>query len=151
MVSASATVEKFLFSECTCSAGRASHASCKHIAAVLYALEEFSQMGYTQESTTCTERLQQWNQPRSKKAFVKTVSEMVWRKARLAKQCFGNKKQRPMLASADLNDPRASKERTTVQRRVDGVVDKHLRRANISCLVRACGSRKLKEANLAAR
>ena len=151
VVSASATVQKFLFSECTCPVGKAPHASCKHVAAVLYTLEEFSRMGYTWESTTCTERLQQWNQPRSKKAFIKTVSEMDWRKARLAKQCFSDKKQRPKLASADLNYPRASKKCTSVQGCVDGVVDKHLRRGNISCLVLACGSRKLKEANRAAR
>ena len=138
-----ASVEKFLHSECTCPAGKGPHASCKHISAVLYALEEFSRLGYARESTTCTERLQQWNQPRSKKAAIKKVSEMDWRKTSLAKQCFGDKQQRPKLASADLVDPRALSMRGNVQERLEGVVEEHLRRGNIFCLVLACGSKNL--------
>ena len=37
-----AVVDRFLFTECSCSAGRGLHATCKHLSTILYALEEFA-------------------------------------------------------------------------------------------------------------
>ena len=44
--------------ECGCPAGKAPYASCKHIVAMCYALEEFSHFGRIPGFLTCTERLQ---------------------------------------------------------------------------------------------
>ena len=42
-------------------------ASCKHIGALSYALADFFGILTAQEVSTCTDRLQQWNQPRGRK------------------------------------------------------------------------------------
>ena len=48
---------------CVCPAGLAG--CCNHIAALLYALEDFVRLGLREESRLpCTSRLQQWNRPR---------------------------------------------------------------------------------------
>lgn len=51
---------------CGCPAGKGPHGSCKHIAAMCYALEEFSKLKSTREHVTCTSKLQTWNQPRKR-------------------------------------------------------------------------------------
>ena len=38
------SVTQVVYAECSCQAGKAPHASCKHLAAFLYALEEFSRL-----------------------------------------------------------------------------------------------------------
>ena len=53
--------------ECGCPAGRGPRASCKHIAALCYALEEFARLKQLPSFQTSTERLQTWNQPRPRK------------------------------------------------------------------------------------
>ena len=57
--------------ECGCPAGKAPHASCKHIGALCYALEEYSRLGRIDRDyliyLTCTDRLQEWNKPRQKR------------------------------------------------------------------------------------
>ena len=40
--------------------------SCKHIAALGYALEEFSRIKNVRDPVACTSQLQSWNQPRKK-------------------------------------------------------------------------------------
>ena len=52
-----------LEAECGCPAGKGPHASCKHIGALCYALEECSRFGKCPEYITCTEKLQNWNKP----------------------------------------------------------------------------------------
>ena len=51
--------------QCGCKAGMGSKASCKHIGALCYAFSEFCTSGCTPNFLTCTERLQEWNKPRS--------------------------------------------------------------------------------------
>ena len=51
---------------CGCTAGCGPKGSCKHIAALCYALEEFCRIKKTQEYTACTSKLQEWNQPRKR-------------------------------------------------------------------------------------
>ena len=64
------------FAECLpCPAGRAPLASCKHIAALLYALEEVAKFGCTLPLETCTDVLQTWNQPhkRNQSQFLRLI------------------------------------------------------------------------------
>lgn len=48
---------------CTCPAGQGNLAACKHIAALLMALEEFARTGHLQQNQTCTDVLQTWHRP----------------------------------------------------------------------------------------
>ena len=63
-----ANVNDAIGAECGCPAGKGPCESCKHIAALCYALEEFSRLGKLPEYVTCTDKLQQWNKPREKKS-----------------------------------------------------------------------------------
>ena len=56
-----------LNARCGCAAGMGPKASCKHIAALCYALEEFSRLRQVPDYRTCTDKLQSWNQPRPRK------------------------------------------------------------------------------------
>ena len=50
---------------CVCPAGLAG--SCNHVAALIYALEEFVRLGLREESRLpCTSKLQAWNKPRAR-------------------------------------------------------------------------------------
>ena len=51
------SVTQVVYAECSCPVGEAPRASCKHLAAFLYAMEEFSQLGYTRDCVTCTNEL----------------------------------------------------------------------------------------------
>ena len=53
--------------QCGCPAGRGPRASCKHIAALCYALEEFTRLRQLPDFCTSTDKLQTWNQPRPQK------------------------------------------------------------------------------------
>ena len=53
-----ARVEIFLFSQCSYPAGKRPLATCKHIATVLYALEDFSRLGYANGAVSGIEKLQ---------------------------------------------------------------------------------------------
>ncbi|XP_069681284.1 uncharacterized protein [Periplaneta americana] len=60
------TSGEILGAECGCVAGAGPKASCKHIAAVSYALEHFSKSGVITCFETCTQSLQTFHQPPSK-------------------------------------------------------------------------------------
>ena len=63
-----ARVECVLFAESMpCPSGNAPRAICKHLAALLFALEEFSRIGFTEERFVCTD-VQVWNRPHQRKA-----------------------------------------------------------------------------------
>ena len=53
--SRSCEIEK---AQCGCPAGRGPKASCKHIAALCYALEEFTRLRQLPDFMACTDRLQ---------------------------------------------------------------------------------------------
>jgi uncharacterized Zn finger protein len=59
-------VTRVVYAECTCPASKAPFGSCKHLAAFLYALEEFSRCGYTRDLLTSTDELQAWNRSHKK-------------------------------------------------------------------------------------
>ena len=115
------TVEKFLWTECSCPAGKGPHATCKHLSALLYALEEFSRLGYARETVTCTGRLQMWNQPRNKNEKVMKLTDMDWRRPSLSRQCF-DAMSRKKLQASELTDPCALDKRGTVGERVHTIV-----------------------------
>lgn len=75
-------VTQVVYAECSCPVHKAPYASCKHLAAFLYAMEEFHQLGYTQDCVTCTDELQAWNKPHRKKSEHMKLSEMSWMKPR---------------------------------------------------------------------
>lgn len=53
---------------CQCPAGKGPKASCKHTAALCYAIEDFVKTFVkTENAEACTEKLQMWNKPRPKK------------------------------------------------------------------------------------
>ena len=89
--------------QCGCPAGLGPKASCKHIAALCYALEEFTRLQQLPSFQTPTERLQTWNQPRPKKFKPIAVEDMRARKEELLPP-----KVRPLQQSrnASLFDPR---------------------------------------------
>ena len=69
--------------ECGCAAGKGPHGSCKHIAALSYAFADFCHLGTTPEFLTCTDRLQQWNQPRAKRIDPIPVNQLGARRREL--------------------------------------------------------------------
>ena len=56
------TPVKVLTGHCTCPAGEWPSAACSHVAALLYATQDFVTQGLNKEGT-CTDRLQQWHRP----------------------------------------------------------------------------------------
>ena len=65
------------FAKCGCVAGKGPRASCKHIASVCYALENFSRVFLDEiEKLACTDLLQKWNRPRKRRLSPKKISEL---------------------------------------------------------------------------
>ena len=70
--------------QCNCPAGRGPHGSCKHIAATLFALENFYSTceeikASNDDDVSCTSKLQTWNQPRKRRLECKCSSEITFR------------------------------------------------------------------------
>ena len=65
---------------CTCPAGAGFLAACKHVAAILYALEHYGQSGKSIERKSCTSQLQMWHVPTSKKVSTKLKLEHFFKK-----------------------------------------------------------------------
>ena len=68
--------------ECSCSAGRGPHGSCKHIAATLFALKNFSTIRkkiQDDDTVSCISKLQTWNQPRKRRLFSQPVSQISFK------------------------------------------------------------------------
>jgi len=66
--------------ECSCPAGKGPHGSCKHIAATLFALENFYET-YQEEDddVSCTSKLQVWNQPRKRRLDSKLANDISFK------------------------------------------------------------------------
>ena len=86
-----------------CPAGKGPTASCKHIAVLCYALEEFARVRKLPELLTCTDRLQSWNQPRSRKLKPVPIEMLSHRKKHLSDE---NRKVKRTLRTASTFDPR---------------------------------------------
>ena len=58
------------FANCECVAGKEPKATCKHIASLCYALEDFAKPLISDANSSglsCTDQLIQWNQPRGRR------------------------------------------------------------------------------------
>ena len=99
------------FASCACPAGKGPRGSCKHIAALCYALEEFVRLKCTREFETCTSRLQTWNQPRKRKLDSQSVYEIDFSKKIYRREERNNVKP--------LNDPRRPSERNNDSEKVN--------------------------------
>ena len=65
--------------QCMCPAGKGPFGSCKHIATLNFALEDFVRMQeiiLEQGEDACTSVLQRWNQPRKKRLESKKVDDV---------------------------------------------------------------------------
>lgn len=72
---------------CQCPSGRGTHSSCKHTAAVCYALSDFVREFIEREDeASCTDELQSWNRPRAKTLEPVPTFEMNFKKKKYAKQ-----------------------------------------------------------------
>ena len=75
-----------LQAQCGCPAGRGPSGSCKHIAALCYALEEFSRIHQVRDNLPCTSQLQTWNKPRKRTLEVAEVNDIKFVKLEHGKE-----------------------------------------------------------------
>ena len=86
--------------QCGCPAGKGPCGSCKHIAALSYALADFCRLGVLPEFLTCTDKLQQWNRPRGRHVEPIPVEQLGSRRRDLMPT------KEPALGSQMVFDPR---------------------------------------------
>ena len=84
-----------LYAKCSCAAGQGG--CCKHVAALLYSLMDFVNLGLQNvpEELTCTQVTQKWSVPSNSTKTSKTVvkfDDLVFEKAEINKQC---RRQKP--------------------------------------------------------
>ena len=82
-------------------AGKGPHASCKHVAALCYALEEYSRFRQLPDFLTCTDKLQEWNRLRPKNLDIISVANLSSRRQEILK-----KKGKENSPSPSCYDPR---------------------------------------------
>ncbi|XP_033730700.1 uncharacterized protein LOC117320144 [Pecten maximus] len=84
---------------CECVAGKGE--ACNHVAAVLFALDDFVSEGLNNvpDDVTCTDRLKQWNKPSERVVQAKTVADI-----KVHKPKFGSK-ERPKMTKTDPRHP----------------------------------------------
>ena len=85
------TTADIQFAKCGCVAGKGPKASCKHVAAVCYALEDFSRtfLSGDQSEVSCTDKLMSWNQPRKRRLPPQLLSALDF-----SVECFDKKKRK---------------------------------------------------------
>jgi len=81
-----ADVYDIIGAKCGCPAGKGPNGSCKHIAAVCYAVEEFCRLGQLPEFLTSTDKQQEWHRPREGKLNVVPVHRLNERRSEILKQ-----------------------------------------------------------------
>ena len=104
-------------------AGKGPIASCKHLAALCFALAEFVRLKQSRDFATCTKRLQTWNQPRKRKLEPRSVYEIDLSKKIYGREKIGDKKI--------LHDPRLPVYRDT-EKANQNMLDK-IREGNLEC------------------
>ena len=72
-----------IYATCGCPAGKGPSGSCKHISALCYAFAEFCKCGAIPGFLTCTDKLQSWNKPRSRKVDPIPVDQLTSRRNEL--------------------------------------------------------------------
>ena len=92
---------------CGCPVGKGPTASCKHIGALCYALVSFCRLKALPDFVTPTERLQEWNRPRPRKAEAIPVIELSTRTNEIKKKevNFSFKDYNPQSPSLKIDQP----------------------------------------------
>ena len=103
---------KVLTGHCTCPAGEWPSAACSHVAALLYAAQDFVVQGLNKEGT-CTDRLQQWHRPVKRSIQPTQVQTHVFKKPKLKEHL-----EITARPTADRYDPRPPTERHTDDHRL---------------------------------
>ena len=85
-----------MYAQCGCAAGSGPTGSCKHIAAMCYALEDFCRIHQLRDHVSCTSQLQVWNQPRKRTLDSADVEEI-----KFIKMEYGKQKRKPMVVPYD--------------------------------------------------
>ena len=108
---------------CICPAGLAG--SRNHIAALLYALEDFVKSGLREEAAeVCTEKLNAWNRPRARKVKPREMSKVfLWKE-------FSKQGSKRLKIEKPHHDPRPMCDRLVVVEEVQGFV-RNLSQAHI--------------------
>lgn len=90
---------------CICPAGLVG--SCNHVAALIYALEEFVRLGLREESRLpCTSKLQQWNKPRQRNVAPSHVMSVVLEEfGKSKRRCTGRRIYDPRPVNLRLPNP----------------------------------------------
>jgi len=114
----SRAVDKVTFAQCSCPAGKGPYGSCKHLAALFYALDEFTRYGFTRDFVTSTEELQAWNKPHSKKTDPMLIADMTFSRKKSDTATGARKRVR---RTAYL-DPRATADRGQVSKALDSLI-----------------------------
>ena len=68
------------YAEYGCPAGRPTTASCKHVAATCYALEELTRLVCNRDLVTCTSQVNAWNPPRARKLEPRKLKDISFKK-----------------------------------------------------------------------
>ena len=113
--------------ECSCPAGRDPHGSCKHIAATLFALENFNTIReeiQDDDTVSCTSKLQTWNQPRKRRLDSQPVSEISFK--------VEDYYCKPTHQSKELIDPRPLELQKTTDEEKEAFIA-NLKKLEVSC------------------
>ena len=98
---------EIISARCGCPAGKGPHVSCKHVAALCYALVEFNRIRRLPDFQTCTDKLQEWNRPRPKKLDIIPVANLSSRRHEILK-----KEKKGNSPSPSCYDPRPPEHRS---------------------------------------
>ena len=90
--------------KCGCPAGAGPCATCKHVSALCYALEEYSRIKELRQPDSCTSQLQHWNQPRKRRLESHEVDDISF-----VKDEHGKTKKTPQSMVYDPRPPELQK------------------------------------------
>ena len=118
-------VKEIEWASCGCPAGKAPYASCKHLAAAFYALEEFCRLGYAGDELSCTSKLKEWNIPRKHTLDIHPAENFDLSRPKLPASTMWkvSRKCQPRQKVSFFRDPRPRCERGTVQSRLWPALD----------------------------
>ena len=135
------------YAKCSCVAGQGG--CCKHVAALLYSLMDFVNLGLQNvpEELTCTQVAQKWSVPSNSNKTLKTAvkfDDLLFEKAEINKQCK-RKKPRDIRNNCCAIPPFA---KTTTKEEIQSMTDLFRKAERASLLCDAIESNKFEPCNL---
>ena len=129
--------EEVQYAKCSCVAGQGG--CCKHVAALLYSLMDFVNLGLQNvpEELTCTQAAQKWSVPSNSNKTLKTAvkfDDLLFEKAEINKQCK-RKKPRDIRNNYCATPPFA---KTTTKEEIQSMTDLFRKAERASLLCDAC-------------